>query len=157
PGATTVGDHGRPVSRRRRNRSAVLRFRRGVSFAAADSVPERMARNLHSGAAMRFYAAALFALVLVAGSLPSSASAACKKNSDWQDGNPWPVDRCTKPARVCTHVPTTDGTACNDSDACTRTDVCQAGACVGTNPLPCSASDQCHVAGTCDPATGACS
>ena len=32
-----------------------------------------------------------------------------------------------------------------------------AGACVGASPVVCVASDQCHVAGTCDPATGACS
>src|SRR5207247_9484497 len=50
-----------------------------------------------------------------------------------------------------------DGTACNDGNACTQTDTCQAGACVGSNPVVCSASDQCHVAGTCDTATGVCS
>src|SRR5262249_56238133 len=31
------------------------------------------------------------------------------------------------------------------------------GRCTGTNPVTCTASDQCHVAGTCDPATGVCS
>src|SRR5207253_2078698 len=41
--------------------------------------------------------------------------------------------------------------------ACTRTDSCQAGVCTGTNPVTCAAADQCHDAGTCDPATGACS
>src|SRR5207247_1518984 len=29
--------------------------------------------------------------------------------------------------------------------------------CVGGSPVVCAASDQCHVAGTCNPATGACS
>src|SRR3989449_9827506 len=47
--------------------------------------------------------------------------------------------------------------ACNDGNACTQTDSCQAGACTGTNPVTCTAADQCHDAGTCDPATGACS
>src|SRR5439155_833371 len=50
-----------------------------------------------------------------------------------------------------------DGTACDDGNGCTQTDTCQGGACVGTNPGVCAASDQCHAAGTCNPATGACS
>jgi len=48
-----------------------------------------------------------------------------------------------------------DGTPCDDGNACTRTDVCQAGACVGGNPVDCVASDNCHAA-ACDPATGQC-
>jgi hypothetical protein len=55
----------------------------------------------------------------------------------------------------CTAV--TNGTACDDANACTRTDTCQAGTCTGGNPVVCAASDQCHAAGTCNPATGACS
>ena len=49
------------------------------------------------------------------------------------------------------------GTTCNDSNACTQTDTCQAGACVGGNPVTCAASDQCHAVGTCNPTTGVCS
>src|SRR6266446_3018786 len=97
------------------------------------------------------------------------------------DGNPCTIDECS-PAG-CTHTPVTcaaadqchdagtcdpatgaccnpakpDGAACNDGNACTRTDSCQAGVCTGTNPVTCAAADQCHDAGTCDPATGACS
>jgi RHS repeat-associated protein len=55
----------------------------------------------------------------------------------------------------CTGRP--DGTACNDGNACTQTDTCQAGACVGSNPVTCSAQDQCHTAGTCNTSTGVCS
>src|SRR5205814_1126535 len=50
-----------------------------------------------------------------------------------------------------------DGAACNDGNACTQTDTCQGGVCTGTNPVTCAAADQCHDAGTCDPATGRCS
>jgi hypothetical protein len=50
-----------------------------------------------------------------------------------------------------------DGTACDDGDACTQTDTCAGGVCIGGNPVVCTPSDQCHVAGTCDPATGLCS
>jgi hypothetical protein len=82
---------------------------------------------------------------------------ACHKNSECGDGDPCTVDRCEKPSKTCKHLTATDGTACNDSDACTRTDVCQAGVCVGKNPVSCTASDQCHEVGACDSATGLCS
>lgn len=49
------------------------------------------------------------------------------------------------------------GTACNDGDACTNTDTCQAGVCTGGNPVVCTASDACHDVGTCNSATGVCS
>ena len=51
----------------------------------------------------------------------------------------------------------TAGTACNDGNACTQTDTCVAGTCNGANPKTCSAADQCHDAGSCNPSTGACS
>ena len=59
--------------------------------------------------------------------------------------------RLLQPARVA------NGTACNDGNACTQSDTCQAGACTGGNPVACTALDQCHAAGTCNPATGVCS
>jgi len=47
---------------------------------------------------------------------------------------------------------------CTDGNACTQTDTCNgAGGCVGFNPVVCTALDQCHVPGTCNPATGGCS
>ena len=49
----------------------------------------------------------------------------------------------------------TDCHTCDDGNACT-TDSCVAGACVGT-PVVCTALDQCHDVGSCDPATGICS
>src|SRR5439155_882599 len=58
--------------------------------------------------------------------------------------------QCSSPAKP-------DGAACNDGNACTQTDTCQGGVCTGTNPVTCAAADQCHDAGTCDPATGLCS
>lgn len=54
-------------------------------------------------------------------------------------------------------VPIANGTACDDGDACTRTDTCQGGVCVGSNPVTCTALDQCHAVGVCNPATGTCS
>lgn len=57
---------------------------------------------------------------------------------------------CSKPAKP-------NGSACSDGNACTVTDTCQSGACSGSNPVVCPAPDQCHTAGTCNTATGACS
>jgi chitodextrinase len=64
---------------------------------------------------------------------------------------------CNVASSAGTCSPKPAGTACDDGNACTQVDTCQAGACVGASPVVCTASDQCHVAGACDPATGACS
>ncbi len=72
------------------------------------------------------------------------------------DGNACTVDTCS-PTLGCVFKPAQDGTACDDGDACTLADSCQAGACVGAEPVVCEALDQCHTAGVCDPATGVCS
>ena len=99
--------------------------------------------------------AAVAWLVLVA--LSGSVRAAdCKKNSDCSDGDPCTVDRCIKPGRTCRNIPVANGQSCNDGNACTIGDACQSGVCTGA-PSACTATDQCHVAGTCDPSTGACS
>jgi len=58
---------------------------------------------------------------------------------------------------LCSNPTQPNGTPCNDSNACTQTDVCQAGTCGGSNPVVCTASDQCHAAGVCDPMSGICS
>ncbi len=64
---------------------------------------------------------------------------------------------CDPQSGFCTNPAATDGTTCNDGNACTQTDICQSGVCSGSNTVVCTASDQCHVAGTCNPATGTCS
>lgn len=64
---------------------------------------------------------------------------------------------CNPSSGVCTNPNKGDGEACNDGNACTQTDTCQAGQCVGGNPVVCTALDQCHDAGTCNTATGVCS
>ena len=58
---------------------------------------------------------------------------------------------------VCGFAPGNDGATCNDGNACTQTDTCQGGVCTGSNSVVCEASDDCHVAGVCNPATGLCS
>ncbi len=52
----------------------------------------------------------------------------------------------------------TAGTVCDDGNLCTTGETCDGnGACTGGTPVVCTALDQCHVAGTCDPSTGQCS
>ena len=64
---------------------------------------------------------------------------------------------CDPATGVCSNPLKADGSMCDDGDACTKTDACSAGACLGANPVVCMASDQCHVAGVCNPMTGMCS
>jgi len=64
---------------------------------------------------------------------------------------------CDAATGLCTQPLLTDGTPCDDADACTLTDACSAGACVGGNPVVCTAQGVCHVSGTCDSVTGQCS
>ena len=64
---------------------------------------------------------------------------------------------CNQATGICTNPAKADGTTCSDGNACTQTDICKSGACVGSNPVVCTAQDQCHTAGTCDPASGICS
>jgi RHS repeat-associated protein len=62
-----------------------------------------------------------------------------------------PVSGCMPP------TPLPDGSGCDDGNACTLTDTCIAGACVGQNPVTCPGADECHDASTCDSQTGICS
>jgi hypothetical protein len=64
---------------------------------------------------------------------------------------------CDRQTGTCSNPDKIDGTACNDGNRCTTGDACRAGVCIAGTAVGCTASDQCHNAGTCDPATGACS
>ncbi|MFT7580973.1 MAG: putative repeat protein (TIGR01451 family)/MYXO-CTERM domain-containing protein, partial [Myxococcota bacterium] len=72
------------------------------------------------------------------------------------DGNACTIDTCS-PTMGCIYPNELQGTICNDGDACTQVDSCDEGACVGAQPVLCTALDQCHQAGMCDSATGVCS
>jgi len=82
----------------------------------------------------------------------ASGSGTCTTAADCGDSNPCTADSCV--GGLCVHAPN-DGVACNDGNACTRTDVCRGGTCIGGNPILCAAGDSCHSA-TCNPATGTC-
>ena len=79
----------------------------------------------------------------------------CDADADCDDNNACTDDSCNVAAGSCEH--TNNTAACNDNNACTQTDTCQAGVCTGGNPVTCTAQDQCHGAGTCNPSTGQCS
>ena len=64
---------------------------------------------------------------------------------------------CNMATGMCSNPAKPNGAACNDSNACTPTDSCQAGVCAGQNPVVCAASDACHAIGLCDTVTGVCS
>ena len=64
---------------------------------------------------------------------------------------------CDPSSGFCSDPPVADGSACSDGNACTQADTCLGGVCTGLNPVVCTALDQCHVAGTCNTSTGACS
>lgn len=67
------------------------------------------------------------------------------------------VGTCDPSTGLCSAPEKANGTPCDDGDACTQTDTCQAGVCAGADPILCTASDPCHLPGTCDATTGACS
>src|SRR5439155_1359999 len=84
----------------------------------------------------------------------------CADATACDDRNPCTADFCVLGS--CGHTPIagcklcTTAADCDDQNACT-TDSCVAGVCQNSPiTLVCTASDQCHTAGTCDPATGAC-
>lgn len=88
----------------------------------------------------------------VAGACVAGAAVACPAADDCKlEGV------CDPSTGACQETLKADASPCNDGNACTQTDACQAGVCTGTNPKVCTATDQCHDAGTCDAASGACS
>jgi hypothetical protein len=79
----------------------------------------------------------------------------CTAHAQCVDSNPCTTDLCV--GGFCQNNSVSDGTGCDDGDACTQTDECQSGTCTGLNPVECTASDQCHSAGICDSGSGLCS
>jgi|GEM_PF-1907402 len=73
------------------------------------------------------------------------------------DQNSCTDDVCDSATGLCANPVLDDGTTCDDGDLCTTNDTCQNGACTAGEAVTCEASDQCHVAGVCDSATGECS
>jgi len=107
-------------------------------------------------------AAAVAALLLECdpGFTPSALETALEQSGpmiiDPKNGLGFPrVHALTAINQSCACVGKPDGAACHDGQLCT-VDLCKAGVCSST-AMVCTALDQCHVAGTCNPATGICS
>ena len=67
------------------------------------------------------------------------------------------VGTCDPETGTCSNPERPKGTPCDDANACTQSDACNAGTCVGADPVVCEATDQCHDPGSCDTDTGICS
>jgi hypothetical protein len=63
---------------------------------------------------------------------------------------------CDTATGTCSNPAKSNGAGCDDGNACTQADSCQAGACVGGNPVVCPTPDECHVIATCNAGTGTC-
>jgi hypothetical protein len=63
---------------------------------------------------------------------------------------------CDPISGACTNPIAGNGTSCDPDDKCIQNGACREGACTGT-PVVCTARDECHVVGTCAPASGVCS
>lgn len=112
-----------------------------------------------------------YALVVMGASRSGTPGAACGAAGDCESGfcvdgvccssacDGGACDACSAAAgaKVDGDCELLTGTACDDGDACTQVDLCNAGACAGNSPVACAALDECHEAGACDPATGQCS
>ncbi|MFO0747886.1 MAG: MopE-related protein [Myxococcota bacterium] len=70
------------------------------------------------------------------------------------DGNPCTADFCD-PSIGCRATAMEDGSGCDDDNACTQGETCQAGICVGRGEA-CDPPKECERFGTCNPATGVC-
>ena len=66
---------------------------------------------------------------------------------------------CNPETGICSNPNQTDGTPCDDdNNACNGVYACQSGVCSETTAaVTCTALDECHVAGVCNPETGLCS
>ncbi|MBI4508362.1 MAG: hypothetical protein HY698_01920 [Deltaproteobacteria bacterium] len=64
---------------------------------------------------------------------------------------------CDYRTGACSNPVAPDGTGCDDGNACTQADACQAGSCQSGVPVECVAEDVCHDPGVCEPRTGQCS
>lgn len=62
---------------------------------------------------------------------------------------------CSPATGICGYPTKPDDTPCDDGNACTKKDSCNAGVCVGRDYLVCAA-DGCREGGACDEATGTC-
>ena len=71
-----------------------------------------------------------------------------------EDSNACTDDACNPATGQCLFIPDATNT-CSDGDACTQTDACVAGQCMGTNPVLCDDNNAC-TDDACDTGNGQC-
>ena len=110
-----------------------------------------------------------FGAVLASTEYLSNANKICASNGDCLSGfcadgvccdtacDAGPCDACSVAAGAAVDgtCKLITGPVCDDGNACTQSDTCQAGVCTGTNPIGCVGKDACNDA-ACNPGTGAC-
>jgi hypothetical protein len=70
------------------------------------------------------------------------------------DGNACTDDSCNPADGSCDYT-NDDSNTCSDGNACTQNDACDAGTCVGSNPVVCNDGNAC-TDDSCNPADGSC-
>jgi len=86
-----------------------------------------------------------------AGSCTSGPSISCTPIDDCHGAG-----SCNPQTGQCSTPAYPNGTPCNDNDACTQSDTCQAGACLGSNPVSCAPPNACQKSVSCNPQNGQC-
>ena len=68
------------------------------------------------------------------------------------------VGQCNPSTGICSNPAKAAGSSCSDGNACNGLEKCDGfGVCQAGTIVTCAAPDACHIAGTCNPSTGACS
>lgn len=89
---------------------------------------------------------------------PADGVAAAGVECRPRDGDCDVAEVCDGTSGVCpANALAPDGTACDDGSACSQTDTCQSGTCMGAEPVVCTAPNPCMRPGMCDPVSGTCS
>jgi hypothetical protein len=86
------------------------------------------------------------------GQCQGGAPVVCAALDDCHD-----VGTCNRTTGACSNPAKDDGATCDDGNACTAKDVCEAGTCQGRGDVVCDPTDDCHDPGICNKNTGKCS
>lgn len=92
-------------------------------------------------------------------STPGGGNASCTAAGCPEIAEPCRINVCNQETGACEMVadPDSEGQSCPGTDLCFQTFTCQAGDCIGSDPVDCSTPpDACYSAGTCNSSSGEC-
>lgn len=89
---------------------------------------------------------------LDAGAPDAGGAPTCSLDVQCSDDNPCTDDSCLLPSGTCHH--SLSASPCDDGNACTSVDFCEAGVCVGNALIVCPDDDNPCTSQHCDPAVG---